>query len=329
MSLFKFDNHTLFKKIGQNWGEVISISDETFGNVSFTVGKVLVATKHMDLINQEILLINNDRRYSVRVSEEQFVINTFFKSQCKCIGCSSEEVLNVKHAQSKYGTDEALLEKGTKRGGTESDMETEGKETQLMQEGGSKENVIATGSSSLGNVMLRGGSGKDAKAKQVAVFTENGDDPQISWVAESSYSKMEEARSPHHLAESKEATAVEEAQKIPIKAAIKGLKGKKKRKTIEDILGFSTIKAPRNKGRNHKQKCVVLRAAVTAAASDSISTEEILNRNKLILSEAQAVWECNKLLGIGYAGEENEVISRIAKMVEQDAVKGSQPLNLL
>lgn len=64
---------------------------------------------------------------------------------------------------------------------------------------------------------------------------------------------------------------------------------------------------------------MLLRSAVAAAASESISTEEILNRNNLILSEAQAIWECNKIMGIGYEGDENEVISKIVQMEKQDA----------
>lgn len=52
---------------------------------------------------------------------------------------------------------------------------------------------------------------------------------------------------------------------------------------------------------------MVLRSEIVdAALSASISSEGKNNRNRL-LSEAQAIWEVNKIMGLGYAGDENEV----------------------
>lgn len=102
---------------------------------------------------------------------------------------------------------------------------------------------------------------------------------------------------------------------IPVKAAIKGIKGKKKRKTIDDILGFSKVSSQKHMGGRSKQKCVVFRSAVAAAAlSASISSDGIANRNRILLNEAQANWAVNKSMGIGYEGDEAEVISKIAEM---------------
>lgn len=84
-------NATTFNKIGQIWGEIISISKESFNCVSFTIGKVLISTTTMEKINQVITLVNKDRKYNVRVSEEQYVINTILRSECKCNGCSTPE----------------------------------------------------------------------------------------------------------------------------------------------------------------------------------------------------------------------------------------------
>ncbi|KAI8539808.1 hypothetical protein RHMOL_Rhmol09G0211700 [Rhododendron molle] len=39
-----------------------------------------------------------------------------------------------------------------------------------------------------------------------------------------------------------------------------------------------------------------------------------MNRNRIILDKAQAIWTCNKIMGLGYDGEEDEVISKFADM---------------
>lgn len=52
--------------------------------------------------------------------------------------------------------------------------------------------------------------------------------------------------------------------------------------------------------------------------SASISSNGIANRNRLLLNEAQTIWEVNKVIGIGYDGDEEEVISKIAEMEAQD-----------
>ncbi|KAI8567696.1 hypothetical protein RHMOL_Rhmol02G0141800 [Rhododendron molle] len=105
----------------------------------------------------------------------------------------------------------------------------------------------------------------------------------------------------------------------PLKAAINGVKGKKKRKSIYDILGFTKVNSLNNKGRKNKQKCKVFRSAVAAVAlSASISSGGIVNRNRIILNEAQTIWECNKIMGMGYDGDEDEVVSRFADMEAED-----------
>lgn len=110
---------------------------------------------------------------------------------------------------------------------------------------------------------------------------------------------------------------VEENQ-ASIQAAIKGVKGKKKRKTINEILGLPKLKQGSKKGG---KKCVLFRSAVAAAAlSASISSNGINNRNKILLDEAQAIWEVNKLY-MSYDGNEEEVISKIAELRAQDNMR--------
>lgn len=84
-------------------------------------------------------------------------------------------------------------------------------------------------------------------------------------------------------------------------------------------MGFSKVDLQNRKGGRNKQKCVVFRSAVAAAAlSASISSEEIVNRNKMFLNEAQAIWTVNKTMGIGYDGDDEEVISKIADRLAED-----------
>ena len=52
----------------------------------------------------------------------------------------------------------------------------------------------------------------------------------------------------------------------------------------------------------------------SAALSASISSRDINNRNRILLDEAQAIWEVDKLFGLSYDGDENEVISKIAEL---------------
>lgn len=44
----------------------------------------------------------------------------------------------------------------------------------------------------------------------------------------------------------------------------------------------------------------------------------IVNRNRILLNEAQAAWTVNKMLGLSYDGDEEEVISKIYETEIQD-----------
>lgn len=175
-------------------------------------------------------------------------------------------------------------------------------------------------SSSSGTEISLGGSGMDNQGVEKCVAQEsmvaNSVTENLTIPMQVPVLNQEEGCDSQLNAES-QANPVEEVQLVgPIKAVVNNAKGKKKRKTIEDILGFSKVNTQSNKGRKNKHKCVVFRSAVTAAAlSASISSEGIVNRNRIILNEAQAIWECNKIIGVGYDGEEEEVISKIAEMV--------------
>lgn len=55
-----------------------------------------------------------------------------------------------------------------------------------------------------------------------------------------------------------------------------------------------------------------------AAAALFVSSEGINNRNKILLNEAQAVLAVAKIMAEDYLGDEEEVISKIMGMEEQD-----------
>lgn len=83
-------NVDTFKKIGRKWGEVISISDDNFKGLSFIVGKVLISTTVMEIINQVIEVEHKGRIMNIRVIEEHVVINTFLRASCSCKGCVAQ-----------------------------------------------------------------------------------------------------------------------------------------------------------------------------------------------------------------------------------------------
>lgn len=114
---------------------------------------------------------------------------------------------------------------------------------------------------------------------------------------------------------------------VPIQAAIKGIKGKKKRKNIDEILGLTKINMGNQKGGRNKNKCAVYRSA-SAAVALSVSTEGIANRNRILLNEAQAVWALDNLFGNDYAGSEEEVISKIIQMEVQDEERAAMQAKL-
>lgn len=123
------------------------------------------------------------------------------------------------------------------------------------------------------------------------------------------YEAVNDGTQADHLVEENQAT---------IQAAIKGVKGKKKRKTINEILGYSKVKKGNEKGR---KKCVLFRSAIVVATLlASISSNRINNRNRILLDEAQAIWQVNKLY-MNYDGDEEEVISKIAELRAQDNMR--------
>ncbi|KAG5547289.1 hypothetical protein RHGRI_013085 [Rhododendron griersonianum] len=87
-------------------------------------------------------------------------------------------------------------------------------------------------------------------------------------------------------------SAVEEAKKP-----------KRKVKSVEEILGIPQARN-RKGGKRRKQKCVVFRSALAAAAL-SVSTEGINNRNRILLNESHAMWTVTNILGMNIGALRN------------------------
>ncbi|KAI8553504.1 hypothetical protein RHMOL_Rhmol05G0021000 [Rhododendron molle] len=327
------------------------------------------------LRNLVITLNNKNRRYNVRVSEEQYVINTFLRIECKCKGClsaeASPEIQNLSVNKEKVDMEEKVEtnEEAEKTVGTDERSKAVGTDERSLRlinvgmHGGNYELAARdTLSSSSGietsvrgngmvRVSLREGVGalpisnlapltviglnRILLSPRVSLskLVENRDNwaaNSVSWVANSI---NENSASPSILSERNDegengadrllqnlvTHTHDEPFSAPLKAAINGVKGKNNRKSIYDILGFSKVNSFNNKGRRNKQKCGAFRSAVAVVAlSSSLSSEGVINRNRIILNEAQAIWECNKIMGVGYDGDEDEVVSRFVEMEAQD-----------
>ena len=65
---------------------------------------------------------------------------------------------------------------------------------------------------------------------------------------------------------------------------------------------------------------------MAAAAAMSVSTEGIINRNKIVLNESKAAWSVTKILGTDYMGNDEEVISRIMVIDEEAELRSALQL---
>ncbi|KAH7858985.1 hypothetical protein Vadar_030141 [Vaccinium darrowii] len=64
-----------FNKIARLWGEVLAMDDATVKGLSFAAGKIMIATKKWDKINDIIQIEVKGIFYDIRVVEEQVVIH--------------------------------------------------------------------------------------------------------------------------------------------------------------------------------------------------------------------------------------------------------------
>lgn len=69
-------NTGTFINLGSSWGEVIQVAEDTVKGLNFTVGKVLISTNSMDVINHVVDVECKGLLSPIRVIEEQIVLNT-------------------------------------------------------------------------------------------------------------------------------------------------------------------------------------------------------------------------------------------------------------
>ncbi|GAB2285441.1 hypothetical protein Dimus_019892 [Dionaea muscipula] len=79
-------NASTFSTIGQCWGEVIQIEEDTVKSARFDVGEVKIFTTHSLGINNQMKLMVGLLSFNIRVAEEQatFICNSDFQCQCIC-----------------------------------------------------------------------------------------------------------------------------------------------------------------------------------------------------------------------------------------------------
>ncbi|GFZ16177.1 hypothetical protein Acr_25g0005860 [Actinidia rufa] len=208
----------------------------------------------MDSINKVVELENNGRISQIRVMEEQLVVNTVLRTDCACPGCQ------VEVPSLNQNLDEASVQSPIK-----------------MVNGGNArpnlpliEEVAESANYQLEKIVpFTGSSGYE--------HTTRG-----SRLSDYSPAKGKGAATPYldalmsNLALPNLSVVTPKDSAPPPFIEILDEKPKRKQRSIEDILGLS--KSTKSKSRRGKQKCVVYRSAMAAAAL-SVSSEGITNRN--------------------------------------------------
>lgn len=82
-----------------------------------------------------------------------------------------------------------------------------------------------------------------------------------------------------------------------------------------DVIAYASLVLVETRKKIKRRWITVIKIITNLSAS--ISSNGINNRNKMLLNEAQAVWEVNKLY-MSYDGDEEEVVSKIAELRAQD-----------
>lgn len=164
---------TNINKLGQIWGEVITEAEETFKCLSFVVGKVLISTSKMELINEVMDIECRNEVFKIRVIEEQMVIHTFLKADCTCKGCNVQEPITS--SQAKVNEDDDGREDEMKKGDALKKMEDRLSNWEVVPD--SVENSLNDNNNLVGNsVVNRMGSDKECNEEVVADSLESKDE---------------------------------------------------------------------------------------------------------------------------------------------------------
>lgn len=354
-------SNTTFKEIGDKWGKFLQVDEATSKGSSYVQAKILIATNQFQKLNGYVDLITDEAIYPVRVMEDdsfRIIRKSFFDTSSEVLmeknnamveddnkAVNKDEIYKPTDVGSKNGS---LVESNTDEEATSNSIV--GMPPSLNEEAIVRDSM----SSSLGieNTFLESDKVPDSledfpqkshsqpKENNCLVHLDSEVMVNNSMVADGSGKEIlnvKDNKDGEFFMEEQACNNVDvvneedhnldhfEANQIPIQAAIKGIKGKRNRKSINEILGYTKVNAGNANGKRNKKKCVVLRSAIASAAlSASISSGEINNRNRILLDEAQTIWAVDKLFGISYDGDEEEVISKIAEMEAQNKASANE-----
>ncbi|GAB2290110.1 hypothetical protein Dimus_024398, partial [Dionaea muscipula] len=104
-------NVSTFCSIGNVWGEVVMVQDDTAKCARFDVGKIKVLTHNMSVINQELKLMVGSKMFGIRVAEEQAVFicdDEVGEVHEHTLGSEDEQ----KHSSKWNGGDDDVVEGG-------------------------------------------------------------------------------------------------------------------------------------------------------------------------------------------------------------------------
>lgn len=333
-----------FKDIGGCFGQFIQMDESTLKEKSFEKGRVLVATEQFQKISGTVDIIIQGEKFVVRVEEDES-FRTFKHNSSSAFlerlmenegvaeeGPGVEEKKDLEPInECKYDSKVADVPDAQLNISTDSNFSSSGI--------GSSTRVIEKVPDSYAERLETQGQGGNALIDVVTIseehalidtgFNKRNNDVDIQDVF-SANEALNEVCEPNQneVAEVCPHEDFFEKNNTSIQAAVKGVQGKRRRKTIDEILGNSKVNKLNQKVGRGKKKCVVLRSAIAAAAlSASVSSEGITNRNKFILSEAQTIRQMNKLIGYKYDGEDEEVISKIAELEKLEKEAAEAKLN--
>ncbi|GAB2293937.1 hypothetical protein Dimus_028151 [Dionaea muscipula] len=86
-------NISTLREIGEYWGEVLNVDEDTAKCVRCDIGKIKIFTQNAMAINNQMRLVVGGQSFVIRVAEEQavFICNSNFNCQCACHGVGKDQ----------------------------------------------------------------------------------------------------------------------------------------------------------------------------------------------------------------------------------------------
>jgi len=315
-----------FKKIGECWGQLLSVDDDTLYCKSFVNGRLLIVTKESSRIDRWIKIeVDGGLVYDVRILEDNSApglsMNDFLPSNMVMHDCgvatdsSSIHVDAAVNAKKDISTNEVHVVDakslndldcvadniiGEVELGEEThklDQKIESLQFQVVHQSMEANccKTAVSGAQVVGDSeLLVSFDGKNAdlvgtiKEKEVEEFDQG------FWnLAEVGFLNEKDVQGIELFVDLNPTDVVKDSRKA-----------KWKHKKISEMMVFPKSKKMGGRKKKKKKKCVVFRSAIAAAAL-SVSSEGM---NKFHLNSAQATRSINKILGEDYLGDDDEII---------------------